>query len=236
MSKRTVVVVIVASVLAIITVVGLIYGLVTHSEPTFMGTCLSETSRVLSYEVDGADDCSVYHWQDSLPLCVYTERYRDSFADLERHAGLHPVVAHAARRFNKEMGGQFLQPVSADSVRCYSGKYAPPRSLRVVLEVPSESTWHDKAAVVRHHFRDGALFDAVVYVSNTSSDAMLEHVLLHEFGHVFMLAHDDYAASIMFRKMGDPAFVTRHSPLVSPHFSDVDVSALRAAYPHVPSL
>lgn len=227
-SKRFWITVVIAAVIAVISVVGILFGVLFHKEETFLLTCLPETEGNDLFTSIHEDHCPVVSWEDNaFPLCVYVENTRN------RPTGFLDSLEGAISAVNAEFKRKIFLPGWDES--CLRGENP---YVSVFSGMPYERHWFEKAGHVafRRERRDGRL-RAAIYVGNTPSDGVLHYVLMHELGHVLFLKHDEYRSSIMHPGVGDPFFFsTPGSVLEVQHFSDTDVAAIQEQYPNLSKL
>jgi len=95
-------------------------------------------------------------------------------------------------------------------------------SVQLILDAPSEPGWIDAGGDVRFRRNAAGVLSASMRICNPGDIATLHKVLLHEFGHVMGLAHDDFEDSAMWPTIGGERLGLR--------FTDGDRAILRRLY------
>lgn len=186
-----------------IAIVGIAYGVATHTEPGLMGVCW-DGDQVARVESDGANDCPEVLWnKDQIPLGVYAYTNNPNPVADPGHA-----VDVARDLINTQLGFTFyvMSPDmdSADVV--------------VATGVPYDKVVFGDARGITTFERHRGKLRAQVQTTNEGTVEFLHQRIVHELGHGAGLAHDPFVDSAMF--IG--AEITR--------FTDDDRKQLRQLY------
>lgn len=236
---------ILAGIIAVISIVLIIYGNVTHSETIFIDYCVN--GNKVEYfpgnsgiePIEGAlveQDASCERRNDplwvkmSFPLPV---RSVTSTGEIQPED--HPswrVVDQAISDTNSQFGFEVFTRASK----------AQSATVLYRWGVPYTQEKHGRAeGYVRHYYnrnqqafledqRDGDPngLIAEVGIRDISSDRCAYIITMHEFGHVLFLGHDDYKSSVMFPTSFDDV----DSPALTnwTHFSNSDTDAVYNLY------
>lgn len=198
---RNIIMIVVAAVLAVGAVVGVIYGVTTHTEPGLLRVC---------WNLDGTAD---YSAQCATPSDLRWDRNRiplivDAPPDSDE-------VTEAVSIVNDQIGCEVLRLRPGAGLTA-DVNIALDQPLLVGSEEPGGSTRHSRG-------ESGRMF-ATVETTNVTNPTLKTRVLVHEFGHVLGLAHDPFEASIMFPTQPDseePDFI---------RFTDADQATLNQLY------
>jgi hypothetical protein len=190
---------------------GVLYGVLTHTEPGFMGVCWNSSGGVARYhdpvKTSNPDCKTELKWKkDQLPLTYFIAFGKD-------HKDYIDSVAKGAEMWNREVGRAVFKRVDSEA--------------KAVIQV----TWggisakdHPGGTTTHSGGPDGPL-GAKVTLNNPSDVHAVYRYAAHEWGHVLGLAHDEAPRSIMYPTQPD---VTDKIDFVLP--SDFDKKILRAAY------
>jgi len=189
-----------AAVLAAVVIFLIVWGVTHHSEGEMLQVCWTDdgrpgyidTSQIEEGEpVNGpCDRPEELVWpQKQIPIAV-TATTPDGEA-LGPDSDESKALAHAVSDFNSQVGFTLLRMErelgSANAVVRLGGAF----------QAGGESP---PPGYVTHRRMPGGQLRANVYIrSDVAADSRLLHVvLLHEFGHLVGLAHDDFTLSIMY--------------------------------------
>lgn len=189
---------------------GVLYGVLTHEEPGFMGVCW-KGGAVEKYHdplKDPHPECKTeLKWKkDQLPLTYF-------IAFSEDHKDYIDSVTKGAEMWNREVGRELFKRVDKEA----------DAAIQVVWG-PVSSKDHSGGATT-HTGGAGGPTGAKVTLSNPSDVHAVYRYAAHEWGHVLGLAHDEAPRSIMYPVQPD---VTDKMTFVLP--SDFDKKILKAAY------
>lgn len=199
---RNIIMIVVAAVLAVGAIVGVIYGVTTHTEPGLLTVCWN-LDGTADY-TPGCSGSSELRWdRDRIPLVV------DAPPDSDE-------VTEAVSIVNDQIGCEVL--------RLHPGAGLT-ADVNVALDQPLEVGATQEPGGSARHLRgaSGRMF-AVVETTNVTNPTLKTRVLVHEFGHVLGLAHDPFQSSIMYPTQPDseePDFV---------RFTDSDQALLNSMY------
>ena len=221
-------------------IIALIWGVTRHTEPVFQDVCVwndgvyytTATNDTLSLDTDV--NCSVVPgntlWtkQDfPLRIAAYDPDNTPLTADHEAWR----VIDQAIIDTNTQFGFQVFE------------RNTEKAQVRIQWGVPYEAnTPHGKAVgFVRHSYTTLLTQDlvpredtserhleALVGMRAVASIRFAYIVLMHEFGHVIFLAHDDYTASVMYPVGNDDS--TSFDSTNWTRFTDMDVASVQQSY------
>ena len=181
-------------------------GIRVHQDPGLQKVCFDSVGHA-HYKVE--PNCKVLkelRWtKNQFPLSVTTSNRGEPTRDAN--------VAEAISNVNSQMGFKAFTLWGPDADK--------DATVNVTLDVPAERNWTDAGGQVRHARANGVM-RATVQVTNIGDIATLHRVLVHEFGHVLGLAHDDFEDSAMWPTISGDRLGAR--------FTDGDCSAIRKLY------
>jgi hypothetical protein len=191
---------------------GVLYGVLTHTEPGFMGVCWNSSGGVEKYHdpvKSPNPECETeLKWKKAqFPLTYFIAFSKD-------HKDYIDSVTKGAAMWNREVGREVLKRVEQEGsarIQVTWGGIEPDKAH------PGGSTTHTGGP-------DGPT-GAKVVLSNPSDVHAVYRYAAHEWGHVLGLAHDEAPRSIMYPVQPD---VTDKIDFVLP--SDFDKKILREAY------
>jgi len=163
-----------AIAILILAVVGVVWGVTTHTEPGLMRACWRFTT-VDSYDCDEGEDLV---WdRDEIPLSVSAD-------------GLIGETQTAIDLINSQVGCDILEFAEASRIGT---------DVTIISDSPMSpgtgrggATWHVRGS-------DGMRARVELYAPG----ALAERVIVHELGHVLGLAHDEHTGSIMYPTQTD---------------------------------
>ena len=195
------------------TLVGLVVGLSTHTEPTLLNVCwVADEARYVE-EIETTSSPAVCRRPEMLkvnpvPMMVYLEKGSESQYD---------IFQRAVDDLNTQAGFELFRPNRIDHVSAFYNS-------RIFFDEPAQGK---KLGWVSHSKSGEKVVGQIHISSAVASDRELFLVLQHELGHLIGLAHDDYNMSIMFpselNEWETGAFST-------PHLSDTDKRILNELY------
>jgi hypothetical protein len=190
---------------------GVLYGVLTHEEPGFMGVCWSLDGKVDKYHdplKDPNPECKQeLKWKkDQFPLTYHIAFGAD-------HKDYIDSVVKGASLWNREIGRELFKRVEKES--------------DAVIQVVWGSVQPGKhtGGYTTHTGGSGGPTGAKVVLTNPSDIHAVYRYATHEWGHVLGLAHDEAPRSIMYPVQPD---MTKEMTWVLP--SDFDKKTLKAAY------
>lgn len=159
------------------------YGVLTHREAGFIPVCWN--NNIIEYGCE--ENPSFIKWSH-LPVTVRVEAHTKRSADQKDGV---TAANSAANVWNKQVGRDMIKIVNgpADAV-LYWGR-------------PSHDVTKQEGGHVQHYRKSDASLTAEVYISNTSTVMVRHAILIHEFGHLLGLAHDNFQASPMYHSYID---------------------------------
>lgn len=189
-----------AVVLAAVAIFLVIWGVVHHTEGEMLQVCWSDDGQpgyVDTSQIEGGephngscDRPEELVWpQKQIPITVAATTPDGEELGPDSYEGR--ALAQAIADFNSQVGFSLLRVerelLSASTVTRFGGAF----QARGTSPPPGQVT---------HRRLAGGELRAVIYIrSDVVADSRLLHlVLLHEFGHLAGLAHDDFTLSIMF--------------------------------------
>ena len=165
-----------------------IYGVISHKEPGLLSACF-QNNLVIAYHDPIKSphlECTTeVKWKrEQLPLTYFI-----SFG--EDHKEYISSITTAADLWNREIGNTVFKQVDNvdDSL--------------IEVSWGSVSKEDHVGGYTVHTGDDKGLTGAKVILSNPSDLHAVHRYVVHEFGHVLGLAHDDFAKSIMFPSAPD---------------------------------
>jgi hypothetical protein len=188
-----------------------LYGVLTHKEPGFMGVCWDANGSVASYHdplKDPHPECTTeLKWKkEQFPLTYYVAFDAD-------HKTYIDSVVKGAEMWNREIGRELFKRSDKEEGAVIQVTWGS-------VEPGSHSGGH-----TTHTGGPGGPTGAKLVLSNPSDVHAVYRYAAHEWGHVLGLAHDDFSKSIMYSKQPD---VTEEMTFVLP--SDFDKKILKEAY------
>jgi hypothetical protein len=156
--------------------VGVLYGVLTHTEPGFMNVCWVNGSAVY----DNPECKAELKWaKQQIPLPVYI--------DFDEHANKNyrESVEGAMKMWNREIGQVFTEAKSMQSAL-------------VIVSWGSVTPGSHAGGNTRHEGDTSGPKRAFVELSEASDVHAVMRFAAHEFGHVLGLAHDEAPRSIMY--------------------------------------
>ncbi len=158
-------------------------GIKPHRDPGLQRVCFDAIGHA---HYKAGPDCTAMRdvrWSKSqFPLSVTTSSRGERTKDAN--------VAEAISNVNSQMGFRAFVLWSADADK--------DPAVQVALDVPAERGWMDAGGDVRFNRASTGVLSAAVRTCNAGDIATLHKVLVHEFGHVLGLAHDDFEDSAMW--------------------------------------
>lgn len=189
---------------------GVLYGVLTHKEPGFMGVCWKADGTVDRYhdpvKTPNSDCTTELKWKkDQFPLAYYIAFGKD-------HQDYIDSVVKGAEMWSKEVGRELFKRVDKEA------------------DAKIEVTWgsvskDNSGGFTTHTGGPGGPTGAKVVLSNPSDIHAVYRYAAHEWGHVLGLAHDGATRSIMYPVQPD---MTEELTFVLP--SDFDKRLLKEAY------
>lgn len=194
MSKKAIII-LVAAIVSVGVLAAVIFGVLTHEEPTFLDVCWKgNTAKFTETKQDeSCDRVEELVWPKShLPITVTVEPYAGKLVDFALGQ-----VEEAVELINYQLGKDHLEFMGSNP----NGESVA--LVRVVYGTPYESGTDDSAdrspglcTVSRSN--DGT-YRAQVDIRDLGDIALTFRILIHELGHCGLgLAHDDYRDSIMY--------------------------------------
>lgn len=179
--KSKIIIISVISLVSVAIIGSIVYGVVSHTEAGLLRVCWT-SGGAADYNQDNCSFPQEIRWQErDFPLSV-SGNVEDS-----------TEITSAIEIVNSQMGCELLRQVP----RAQLGGLLAPR-VRVTLN--DTATVHvDRVGGLTNHgmVENGDIYAAVSTFMLTNS-YMTMRTLVHEFGHVLGLAHDDFRSSIMF--------------------------------------
>lgn len=213
-SKSFRVSIIIVGVLAVIAIVAIMVGVLTHKERTLLLTCWEEDGTA-NYVEDG-----------TTPSCDHPEEIILPRKQIPMTISVLGMDDEAqSQAFSKSLASE-VQSLNAElSMKLFS--MTPEAGYVLAQEVASEHS-QGKARGIATHRRDpqGNIFVDLKIVSGLDMQTFHE-VCRHELLHVAGLAHDDYEESVMFPMV--PEFVFSKT-LPRRRISDADRDRIQTLY------
>ena len=175
MSTSTKVMLAIVAAVTVLSIIGVIFGVMTHTEPGLMKVCWSDTDTAV-YDCDGGDDLT---WsRRSIPFSVETDGYVGE-------------VQTSIDLINTQVG--------CDLLKYHETLESQPADISIASDGVM-SRW-DKRGGITWHLRDGNRLRARIELYAAGS--MAQRIIVHELGHALGLAHDPFMASIMYKTQRD---------------------------------
>jgi len=189
---------------------GVLYGVLTHEEPGFLGVCWDGVN-VKAYDdplKEPHPECTQkLKWKkEQFPLTYYIAFDKD-------HEDYIDSVIKGAEMWNREIGRELFKRVEQED------------SARVQVTWGGISAKDHPGGTTTHTGSPDGPVGAKVTLNNPSDIHAVYRYAAHEWGHVLGLAHDAFPRSIMYPTQPD---VTDKIDFVLP--SDFDKKLLKEAY------
>jgi len=213
MKKEFVITLVAAIIIAVLAIIGVIYGMATHEEPGLLAVCWDNDEACYA-------DCSCTPedeviWPQGMPLSVITVDNDGRVYD-----EVPGPVLSAIGDINTQLGARFLEVgtsrASADIELIYRAAY----------DIDADSNVVDGALGYCRHFKSDRM-RAIVAVRPSGNTRHEYRVTFHELAHALGLAHDEYESSIMYEHVWNDSEDERMSFTM---LSSYDRHVLREAY------
>lgn len=183
-----------------------IFGVTQHTEPGLMMVCWNANGEA-EFDTACGDEASEIRW-DRVPLVVDSE--------VEDEA-----LNSAVSTFNSQVGCEML--------RLSTGSVVPNVTVNTdsVFDVGSPDVIGGMTSFTR--YANGTV-SAEVNVAAVTNSYLRQRVLVHEFGHVFGLAHDNFESSVMFPVQSFDELGTGSGTMDFIRLTDFDRSLLARLY------
>lgn len=214
MSRKWIITLVVAGVIAVVAVVGLVVGITTHTETTHLTVCWTNGRAQYVEPVEGVAD--IGQCPDPVPARWKRDRIPLRVASVEESQGANrpDLVKRAVQHMNSQVRFKLLRYVEQD------------QQSDIAVQWGVAQASGDAPADCRHLGEGGFVTSAIIKMRNTGGDRTTWKALLHELGHGVGLGHDDFMDSVMYWEQQDDTFEVMRLD----RFTDSDVRWLNDEY------